>query len=82
MSQQYTIRAIPSEIDRALRVRAEREGKSLNTVALEVLAEGLDLELTKVDYRDLDDLVGTWKEDPGFDASVAEFDQIDEKIWK
>jgi len=82
MSSQYTIRSVPPELDDALRRRAEREGKSLNTVALEILAEGLELEGSQVEYRDLDDLVGSWIEDSGFDAAVADFEKIDEAAWK
>jgi plasmid stability protein len=82
MSSQYTIRSVPPEVDNALRRRAELEGKSLNTVALEILAEGLDLEGSAMEYNDLDDLVGTWKEDPGFDEALAEFEKIDDADWK
>ena len=32
---QYTIRAVPDEIDRALRQRARRESKSLNAVVID-----------------------------------------------
>jgi len=69
-------------VDIALRRRAELEGKSLNTVALEILAEGLDLEGSAMEYHDLDDLVGTWKEDPAFDAAIAEIDKIEDADWK
>lgn len=82
MGVQYTIRAVPPEVDLALRRKAEREGKSLNAVTLEILAEGLDLEEIKVEYRDLDELIGVWRDDPAYDAAVAEFEQIDEKAWK
>jgi plasmid stability protein len=82
MSSQYTIRSVPPEVDEALRRRAEREGKSLNTVALEILTEGLELGGSQVEYRDLDDLVGSWVEDAGFDEAVADFEKIDEATWK
>lgn len=54
----------------------------MNTVALEILAEGLDLEGSAMEYQDLDNLVGTWKEDPAFDAAIAEFDKIEDADWK
>lgn len=41
---QYTIRSVPSDVDQALRQRSRQEGKSLNTVAVEALARGLELE--------------------------------------
>jgi len=79
---QYTIRAVPDEIDRALRQRARRESKSLNTVVIDALARGLALDVAPVRHTDLDHLVGTWQEDPQFDRAVAEFDRIDDESWQ
>ena len=79
---QYTIRAVPDEIDRALRQRARRESKSLNAVAIDALARGLALDAAPPRHTDLDHLVGTWQEDPDFDRAVAEFDRIDDESWK
>ncbi|HRQ88531.1 MAG TPA: hypothetical protein PLA50_07020 [Bacteroidia bacterium] len=73
---------MPEEIDLALRLRAEREGRSVDEVALELIAEGLGLDVGGVSYDDLDDLVGTWVEDSGFDEAMAEFGRIDEEAWK
>ena len=42
----FTIRGIPKAVDRALRERAAREKRSLNEVALEVIAHGLGLNAT------------------------------------
>ena len=44
MNSEFTIRSVPPEVDLALRIRAEREGKSLNAVVLGILADGLDLD--------------------------------------
>jgi hypothetical protein len=82
MSLQYTIRAVPSAIDRALRRRAKQEDKSLNTVAVEALARGLELDAKPAEHDDLDDLIGSWQEDKAFDRAVADFDRVDEEIWK
>jgi hypothetical protein len=30
----------------------------------------------------LDALVGTWREDEGFDAAMRAFEQVDEAMWK
>ena len=79
---QYTIRAVPDEIDRALRQRARRESKSLNAVVIDALARGLALNAAPVRHTDLDHLVGTWQEDPQFDRAVAEFDRIDDESWQ
>ncbi|MFT4589681.1 MAG: hypothetical protein ACI9VS_002456 [Candidatus Binatia bacterium] len=84
MSRQYTIRTVPAPIDRALRQRARQEAKSLNTVALEALARGLELELDAqpAEHTDLDALVGSWQEDKAFDRAVADFERVDEDAWK
>ena len=79
---QYTIRGIPDVLDEAIRRRARAEGKSLNEVAIEALAEGLGVEDGTVARRDLTDIVGTWKKDSVFDAVLAEQDQIEESLWK
>ena len=82
MSMQYTIRSVPDAIDRAVRQRAKREAKSLNAVVVEALARGLELGTKPVEYTDLDHLIGTWQEDPGFDDAVADFERVDEDAWK
>lgn len=79
---QYTIRTIPSEIDRALRQRAKREAKSLNAVVVDVLARGLALDAGPVRHTDLDHLIGTWQEDPEFDRTIAGFERVDVELWK
>ncbi|MDZ4288980.1 MAG: hypothetical protein U0984_13520 [Prosthecobacter sp.] len=82
MKAQYTIRAVPPAIDRALRRRAKQEAKSLNAVAVEALARGLELDAKPVEHTDLDALVGSWQEDQGFDRAMADFERIDEEVWK
>lgn len=56
---QYTIRSIPPELDKALRQRAERSGKSLNQVTLEVMTTGAGLSDSGVVYDDLDWFIGS-----------------------
>lgn len=33
-------------------------------------------------HRDLDALVGSWREDAAFDAAIRAFGQVDEAMWK
>ena len=75
---QYILRAVPAAIGRALRCRARQEVKSLNTVAVEALARGLELEAKPVKHTDLDALIGSWQEDKGFDGAIADFERVDE----
>lgn len=70
---QYTLRAVPEAVDLALRRKADREGRSLNSIAVEALARGLELEVRESTHTDLDDLAGTWVEDPGFDRAGNDF---------
>jgi len=79
--RQYIIRAVPAHIDRTLQRRAKDEKKSINTVAMEALARGLELSAKPVE-QNLDDLIGSWQEDKAFDRAAADFRQVDEQIWK
>lgn len=79
MGKQYTIRSIPDAIDSALRRLAKQESKSINAVAVEALARGLQLDTATIEHTDLDSLVGSWQEDPVFDQAVADFERIDDE---
>ena len=79
---QYTLRNIPPALDRALRVLARREGKSLNEVALRALARALGADETPVRHRALDDLAGTWHDDPEFEEALAALHQVDQSLWR
>jgi hypothetical protein len=79
---QYTIRGVPPAIDEAVRERAKAEGKSLNEVAVEVLADGLGLGDEDVVRRDLSDVVGTWKRETAVEAALAAQDRVAEGLWK
>ena len=79
---QYTIRKIPPHVDMELRKRADKERKSLNEVALQALERGLDLADQPIRHHDLDDLIGTWVEDPEFDRAIEEMDQVDTELWQ
>lgn len=79
---QYTIREVPKPVDAELRRKAQREAKSLNTVALEALTIGSGVADQPAQFHDLDSLAGTWQEDPAFNQAVAAQDQVDEQLWK
>lgn len=79
---QYTIRNISSELDEAARKRARQEGKSLNEVLLLALAQSLGVTDRAVKQRDLRGIAGSWIEDPGFDAALADQDRIDKDMWR
>ena len=80
--RQYTIRSVPSAVDRLLRERARRQSKSLNEVALEALRRGVGLERPEPAFDDLDDCICTCEEDPDFDVVLKRQDVVDRKLWR
>jgi hypothetical protein len=70
-------------VDRALRRRAAKERKSLNAILREALIKEAGVaEPTARLYTDLDALVGTWLDDPGFDEAIRAQDQVDASLWR
>lgn len=79
--RQYTIRGIPDKIDAMLKQKAREEHKSLNTVVLEAIEKGIGAADETVIHHDMDDLAGSWFDDPGFDHAIEAFEAIDEELW-
>ena len=79
---QYTIRGIPARLDARIRERALKEGRPLNEILVEALKVGVGLSGSPVRYADLDDLAGTWINDPEFDRAIQEMHQVDPELWK
>ena len=81
-----TIRGIDETTARILKERARKEGVSVNAVLLKTLRESLGLEKRRrtVIYDDLDHLAGTWSEKDfvEFHKRIADFEIVDEKMWK
>lgn len=77
---QYTIRSIPPKLDRTLRDRASKTGKSLNEVVLESLAKGAGVDIKKKTFRDLDWFVGALKADQEFDEAIKWLDSLPKDI--
>src|SRR5258708_7418493 len=61
---QYTLRGVPSEVDRALRKKAAQRKQSLNQVILDELTAAT---IGRKRREDFSDLVGRWTPDPAFD---------------
>ena len=79
---QHTLRKVPPRVDAELRRRAAEGRMSLNEVALQALERGLGLSDKPVRYHDMDDLAGTWIDDPEFDRALEEMDQVDPELWQ
>ena len=80
---QYTLRKIPPDVDRTLRHKLSREGRSLNEIAIEALsAQGAGIDRRMAENHELDFAIGTWVEDGEFDKSIADQRRIDPELWK
>jgi plasmid stability protein len=80
--RQYTIRNIPADVDRTLRLRAKQLGKSFNQVALEALVAGAGHDFRP--KRDFSGVVGslTAKEAERLDEEIRLQRQIDPDLWR
>lgn len=75
----YTIRGVPSDVDRALRRKAAQRKQSLNSLILDELTAATASVQKRADFHDL---VGRWEDDPEFDETIAGQRQIDMDKWK
>ncbi len=72
VGMKYTLRNVPEGVDRALRARAERLGKSLNEVAVLALAESTGHTVESRPRRDLADIIGAVPPDPGLNDALGD----------
>lgn len=79
---QYTLRNIPKKVDKALRAKAKAEGKSLNSVAIELWEEALGLNGEQRVYHDLDHLFGSGPLEAEVLEVIAEHDVVHPDDWK
>jgi hypothetical protein len=79
---QYTIRNVPPSVDRALRKRAQAQGRSLNAILLEALASAASVAREPRTYRDLDHLIGSWVHDPETDRALDEQRRVEPGDWE
>ena len=81
-----TIRGLDDLTVNALKVKAKKEGSSVNAALVKLLQEELGIKKKKrtVVYNDLDQLAGTWsdKDYKEFLQATANFAKIDENLWK
>jgi hypothetical protein len=79
---QYTIRGIPAAVDAAIRQRARATGKSLNVVAVEVLAEGSGATGARHKRRSVSGIAGSWRSEQTVDDVLGDQDRIDPDLWR
>ena len=81
MTAKRRARQVPRR-DRQLRRQASREQRSLNPIALRTLPRELSLVRGERRHHDLDDLAGTWVDDPEFDRAIEAIDEVDTELWR
>lgn len=77
--KQYTLRQVPPEVDSALRLKARKSGKSLNTVLLEAVGASVS---AREKHADLDSFFGSWVADRETDRALEEQRRVDEGLWR
>ena len=86
--KQLTIRGFEADLERRIRQLAQSEGISLNQAVLRLLRRGAGLEPSReapdVIGSALDHLIGTWSDEEAAELmdAVADFDSIDETLWR
>ncbi|MEI6148065.1 MAG: Arc family DNA-binding protein [bacterium] len=83
MIAQMTLRHIPDEVGKSLRMRAKKAGRSMNRAAIELLEEALGIRAQNAKKRDLSRFAGQWdtEECRTFERNTRVFEQIDSEVW-
>ncbi len=81
---QITLRQIPENLNKQLRILAQQNNTSLNKTIICLLQKALGLPENSRKARDLSDLKGTWDSAQAdeFEANIKFFEQIDREIWE
>ncbi len=79
---QYTIRNIPSPVDKAIKKRSKQSGKSFNQTVVDLLSLQTFGTTSVPDNQDFDWLFNKNTLDHNFDRAIEDISQIDDKLWK
>jgi len=79
-----TIRNLPPQVADALEQEKQRQHKSLNQTAIELLAQALGVARHPKQGNGLAALAGGWTDQQweAFEKSVAVTEQVDEELWQ
>jgi plasmid stability protein len=82
-----SIRGLDTKALAELKARAAKEEASVNTLVLQLIAQGLGHARGKPARRrhdDLDALAGTWRKTDAaaFERATAPFGEVDAALWK
>ena len=83
MSVAISIPRVDDKTAAQLRLEAERRGITIEDLVLKLVQQGIK-NLQAPPYHDLDTLAGTWSKEQAaeFLDTIAEFEQVDGKLWQ
>ena len=79
---QYTIRNIPSPVDKVIRKRSKQTGKSFNQTVVELLSLQTFGTTEISEDSNFDWLFNKNTLDNNFDKAIKDISQVDENLWK
>ena len=87
MSTNITIQILDGTTAKWISEEAERRGVSAESLVVELIRKEMneDRRISQLQaYHDLDSLAGTWSEEQEAELlnAVADFEQVDEKLWR
>lgn len=84
MSATLTIQGVDEPTAKWLEEQARRRGLSAEALVLELIRREVGGGAPPQVHHDLDALAGTWDEAQAdeFLAAVADFEKVDEKLWR
>lgn len=82
-----SLRGLDHSTAKRLKSEARHRGLSVNAFVIQLIRQGIGLRKPdngQETHHDLDLLVGTWSEDEAFAflKAVADFERIDEILWR
>lgn len=81
--KQVTIRRVEESWVKKAKEEAKARGVSMNTVLVNALARGLEIDQKKpVRKNNLDKFAGDSDFGPGWDKYLESLNEIDEELWK
>jgi len=79
---QYTIRNVPTVVDKVIRKRAKQTGKSFNQTVVDMLSLQSVGTINPKENNNFDWLFGSLKLDDKFDQAIKDLSQIDKELWQ
>ena len=79
---QYTIRNIPSPVDKVIRKRSKQTGKSFNQTVVDILTLQTFSDMEISNNPNFDWLFNKNTLDDNFDKAIKDMSQVDKKLWK